>query len=58
MKEVKEFYQPKKRLSATWRFLQAKLLCQQLVRAKGFPNKFVSEIKTPVMNVGEPFWTI
>lgn len=54
MKEVKEFYQPKKRLSATWRFPQVKLLCQQCVHAKSFSKKFVTEIKTPVTNVGEP----
>lgn len=55
MKEVEGFYQPKKGPSATWRFLQVKHLCQQLVHAKAFPNKFGSEIKTPVMSVGEPF---
>lgn len=58
MKEVKEFYQPKKRLSATWNSLRVKLTCQEIIHAKGFSKKSASEMKTPVMTVGEPFWTV
>lgn len=58
MKEVEEFYQPKKRLSATWNSLRVQLACQELIHAKGFSKKSASEIKTPVMTVGEPLWTI
>lgn len=58
MKEVEEFYQPKKRLSPTWNSLQVKLACQGFIHAKVFSNESASEIKTPVMTVGERFWTI
>lgn len=58
MKEVEEFYSPKKRLFATWNSLRVKLACQEFIHAKGFSKKSASEIKTPVMTVGELFWTI
>lgn len=58
MKEVEEFYSPKKRLSATWNSLRVKLACQERIHAKGFSKKSASEIKTPVTTVDELFWTI
>lgn len=55
MRELEEFYQPKKRLSTTWNSLRVKLACQELIHAKGFSKKTASEIKTPVMTMGELF---
>lgn len=51
MKEVEEFQQPKKRLSAAWNSLQVKLACQKIIHSKVFSKKPASEIKTPVMTV-------